>query len=591
MRLRKLGIFLHIIPCRLLFLDGNQITAISGLDSLSRLSHLSLASNRIDTISNLTSLPLKYLRLSGNNIVEIENLETLTDLMVIDLSGNQISRLGGLCGHSSLMEIYLQENVVVEREELLHLKELKNLRVLSLNQNPIDTVPEYRSYAVFHLPFLTRLDGQTVRIEEKVSAVNRFSPPLEVVAAQDHRTNTKLAVQNKPASLRFSTLTRLDEPYPMLVMCGPPGSGHEQFVRHLVDEFPSFFGLGVSHTTQPQGPRQGHGRDYYFIDEGTFNRALISGEFLETHEVGGHRYGLTMAAVEQVAHQGLACVTHMTLQGVLTMKNTHFEPRYILTIPLTPQIHAQRMRSSGQYSEGEIKMAVDDVTAYQTLHQDRPGFFDAAINTDSIREGYQQLQALVMAYGDITPESPLSMSQVTVTSVTTTSHQTTPTPEMPTPTLVTHQESTLLKASHGEAGDEPAREGGSEEEKEGAREGERESSQPKPPSSPYHAPEVANKIKGMAQVWSRPPSSLAGSSRPVSGSDPGKRLGTRTPLSEFGERHQRRVEAAVAGKDISSYEQLFNHKSSMYRHLQVRSRRHAGNIDSSRGGRGRWGVQ
>ena len=39
------------------------------------------------------------------------------------------------------------------------------------------------------------------------------------------------------------------------------------------------------------------------------------------------------------------------------------------------------MRSSGQYSEEEIKMAVDDVTAYQTLHQDRPGFFDAAINT------------------------------------------------------------------------------------------------------------------------------------------------------------------------------------------------------------------
>ena len=37
--------------------------------------------------------------------------------------------------------------------------------------------------------------------------------------------------------------------------------------------------------------------------------------------------------------------------------------------------------------------------------------------------------------------------------------------------------------------------------------------------------------QGMAQVWSRPPSSLAGSSRPVSGSDPGKRLGTRTPVS------------------------------------------------------------
>ena len=44
--------------------------------------------------------------------------------------------------------------------------------------------------------------------------------------------------------LHCSTLTRLDEPYPMLVLCGPTGSGQEQFVRHLVDEFPSFFGLG-----------------------------------------------------------------------------------------------------------------------------------------------------------------------------------------------------------------------------------------------------------------------------------------------------------------------------------------------------------
>lgn len=41
-----------------------------------------------------------------------------------------------------------------------------------------------------------------------------------------------------------STLTRLDEPYPMLVLCGPPGAGKGHFTKLLVDEFPSFFGLG-----------------------------------------------------------------------------------------------------------------------------------------------------------------------------------------------------------------------------------------------------------------------------------------------------------------------------------------------------------
>ena len=96
-------------------------------------------------------------------------------------------------------------------------------------------------------------------------------------------------------------------------------------------------GYSVSHTTRPQGQRESHGRDYYFIDDGTFDRALksvrthapcisrlpvssslltsmIQGEFIQTYQAGGYRYGLTMAAVEQVAQQGLACVTHMSIE-------------------------------------------------------------------------------------------------------------------------------------------------------------------------------------------------------------------------------------------------------------------------------------
>ena len=41
-----------------------------------------------------------------------------------------------------------------------------------------------------------------------------------------------------------STLTQIEEPYPMLVLCGPPGSGKGYFCKLLVEEFPGFFGLG-----------------------------------------------------------------------------------------------------------------------------------------------------------------------------------------------------------------------------------------------------------------------------------------------------------------------------------------------------------
>jgi len=41
-----------------------------------------------------------------------------------------------------------------------------------------------------------------------------------------------------------STLTSIDEPYPMLVLCGPRGSGKGYLSKHLVGDFPDFFGMG-----------------------------------------------------------------------------------------------------------------------------------------------------------------------------------------------------------------------------------------------------------------------------------------------------------------------------------------------------------
>ena len=39
----------------------------------------------------------------------------------------------------------------------------------------------------------------------------------------------------------------------------------------------------------------------------------FQGEFIQTVKTERGLYGLTMAAIEQVAQQGLACVTHMSL--------------------------------------------------------------------------------------------------------------------------------------------------------------------------------------------------------------------------------------------------------------------------------------
>ena len=45
--------------------------------------------------------------------------------------------------------------------------------------------------------------------------------------------------------------------------------------------------------------------------------SMLQGEFIQTFQSDSYSYGLTMAAIEQVAQQGLACVTHMNIEVIL----------------------------------------------------------------------------------------------------------------------------------------------------------------------------------------------------------------------------------------------------------------------------------
>ena len=66
-----------------------------------------------------------------------------------------------------------------------------------------------------------------------------------------------------PPTSTPSTLTHPSEPYPMLILCGPLGAGKGYMARRLVEDFPTYFGLGydVTHphpTTTPHHTPHNH---------------------------------------------------------------------------------------------------------------------------------------------------------------------------------------------------------------------------------------------------------------------------------------------------------------------------------------------
>ncbi|XP_070473839.1 leucine-rich repeat and guanylate kinase domain-containing protein isoform X2 [Equus przewalskii] len=392
-----------------LILDSNEIEEISGLELCNNLTHLSLAQNKITTITGLGVLPIKILCLSNNQIKKITGLEELKALQIVDLSCNQISSLQGLENHDFLEVINLEDNKIAELGEIEYIENLPLLRVLSLLGNPIQEKSEYWYFVIFMLLRLTELDQKKIKVEEKVSAVNKYDPPPEVVAAQDHLTHVVNSVM-QPQRIFDSTLPSLDAPYPMLILVGPQACGKRELAHRLCREFNTYFRYGACHTTRPPYFGEGDRVDYHFISQEVFDEMLNMGKFILTFNYGNHNYGLNRDTVEGIARDGLASCIHMEIEGVRSLKCSYFEPRYILVVPMDKKNYEGYLRRKGLFSRVEIEFAVSRVDLYVKINQKFPGYFDAVINADDLDVAYQKLSQLIREYLGLSEETAKALA-------------------------------------------------------------------------------------------------------------------------------------------------------------------------------------
>lgn len=110
----------------------------------------------------------------------------------------------------------------------------------------------------------------------------------------------------------------LKEQEMIFVFTGPDGSGR----KTVADMVGSTLGLKkvLSYTTRPKRPAEEEGQDYYFISREEFEEAERNGEFVESVEIDGVKYGIKHKDIENTFRDHDFIYLILNAQGARRLK-------------------------------------------------------------------------------------------------------------------------------------------------------------------------------------------------------------------------------------------------------------------------------
>jgi len=180
----------------------------------------------------------------------------------------------------------------------------------------------------------------------------------------------------------------------LFIVSAPSGAGKSSLVSAVLAEDKRVV-LSVSFTTR--APRSGElpGREYHFVDAATFEAMLARGEFLESAEVHGNRYGTSQKWIAETRARGLDIILEIDWQGAEQVRRVFPDAVGIFILPPPPFLAEleRRLRGRRQDSEEAIQRRLKD--AREEINH--VAEFDYVIINKEFNEARQDLAALVRA--------------------------------------------------------------------------------------------------------------------------------------------------------------------------------------------------
>lgn len=175
----------------------------------------------------------------------------------------------------------------------------------------------------------------------------------------------------------------------LFIISAPSGGGKTSLVNALLQQMQGLT-VSISHTTRE--PRLGEieGKNYFFVDETTFENYQQKGIFLEHAKVFNYWYGTSKTWVLEQLKSGLDVILEIDWQGARRIKE-QMECVNIFIVPPSRDILLTRLQDRRQDSEEVIEQRMAQAS-HEISHYSE---YDYVIINDNFESALADLAAIV----------------------------------------------------------------------------------------------------------------------------------------------------------------------------------------------------
>ena len=194
---------------------------------------------------------------------------------------------------------------------------------------------------------------------------------------------------------RRTTMSEREQTEPtgrLVVISGPSGVGKSTIVRQVLKRIEAT--LVVSATTRAPRPGERDGRDYHFVDVGTFRRMIADDGLLEWAEVFGNYYGTPAEPAREALARGETVLLEIDVQGGIQIAREHPGALGVLITPPDPETLVRRLNGRGTDAAGVIAKRLAKAQAELDMARES-GAYAYEVANDDLTEAVERVVAIL----------------------------------------------------------------------------------------------------------------------------------------------------------------------------------------------------